>query len=103
MRRTGFGGGVLALAALLGLSSGCGGETVISGIGNSGNVVGEGGMLELLADELAELEAVPAVADDELLAAWSAIRARARAGDADAALVVLRVAAHQREAAEDAD
>jgi hypothetical protein len=87
---------VLVLAALLG----CGGETVISGIGNSGNWVGEGGVLERVADELAELESVPKVADAELLAAFSAIRERARAGDPDATLVLLRVAAHQREAAD---
>jgi hypothetical protein len=89
-------GSVLVVAALLG----CGGETVISGFGNSGNLIGEGGVLERVAGELAQLEALPKVADDELLAAWSAIRERARAGDPEATLVLLRVAAHQREDAE---
>lgn len=84
---------------LLGLAS-CGGETVVSGIGNSGNVFGVPDLLERIADELAGLEAVTPVGDDELLAAWSAIRERARTGDPEATLLLLRVAAHQREASE---
>jgi hypothetical protein len=79
-------------------SAGCtgGGETVVSGIGNSGNVIGTN-VSDQLAEELAQSPAIPPVSDDDLLAAWNAIRDKARSGDPDATLVVLRVAAEQRE------
>jgi hypothetical protein len=84
------------IAALLLAVAGCGGETVVSGVGNSGNVIGAN-VTDRLAHELAEAPAIPAVSDDDLRAAFAAIRARAVEGDAEAALVLLRVAAHQRE------
>jgi hypothetical protein len=85
-----------ALAALALAFAGCGGETVVSGVGNSGNVIGAA-VTDRLAHELAQAPAIPAVTDDDLRAAFSAIRERAVQGDAEAALVLLRVAAHQRE------
>jgi hypothetical protein len=83
-------------------TAGCtgGGETVISGIGNGGNVIGTS-TADQLAEELAESPAIPPVSDDDLLAAWNAIRDKARTGDPDATLVVLRVAAEQREEREE--
>jgi hypothetical protein len=87
----------LAWLAVLPLAlAGCGGETVVSGFGNSGNVIGAE-VTDQLAKELAQAPAIPAVSDDDLRTAFSAIRERAFQGDADAALVLLRVAAHQRE------
>jgi len=84
---------VLLFAAL-----GCtgGGETVISGFGNSGNTVGAS-VFDRVAEELAESPAIPAVSDDDLRAAFSAIRADALEGDPKAALVLLLVAGEQRE------
>jgi hypothetical protein len=89
---------LVRLAALALACAGCGGETVVSGFGNSGNVIGAE-VTDRLAHELAQAPAaIPAVSDDDLRAAFSAIRERAFQGDAESALVLLRVAAHQREA-----
>ena len=89
-----------ALALLAPLAfAGCGGENVISGFGNSSNIIGAD-VLERVAKELAGAPAVPAVTDDDLRAAFSAIHTNALAGDPDAALVLLRVAAYQKEQAE---
>ena len=87
---------ILLLAAL-----GCtgGGETVISGLGNSSNYIGFD-VLGRVANELAESPAIPAVSDDDLRAAFSAIREDALAGDPKAALVLLLVAGEQREESE---
>ena len=76
---------------------GCGGGPAsINGIGNSGNrLLGEGISREL-ADALAESDAVPAVSDDTLAAIFGAIVTRARSGDPEAALIVLRTAEAQR-------
>jgi hypothetical protein len=84
------------LAPLALAVAGCGGETVVTGFGNSGNVIGTQ-VDDRLAKELAEAPAIPAVSDDDLRAAFSAIRDRAFQGDAGSALILLRVAAHQRE------
>jgi hypothetical protein len=84
------------LTALVLAVAGCGGETVVSGFGNSGNLIGTQ-VDDRLARELAEAPAIPAVSDDDLRAAFSAIRDRALQGEADAALILVRVAAHQRE------
>ena len=85
---------VLLCVLLVALSS-CGGENVISGFGNSGNVFGTD-TTEKLVKALAESPAIPAVSDDDLVTAWNAIRDKARSGDMDATFVVLRVAAEQR-------
>lgn len=89
------------LAALFLAVTGCtgGGETVVTGFGNGGNIFGTDA-LERVAEELAEQPAIPAVSDDDLRAAFAAIREHALAGDPDAALVLLRVAARQRKADE---
>lgn len=87
----------LAALALLPLATACtgGADAVITGFGNNGNLIGVD-VLERLAKELARLEPLPVVSDDELRSAWSAIRQHALAGDPDASLVLLRVAALQR-------
>jgi hypothetical protein len=84
-------------AVVLALFTACGSETMISGIGNSGNRIGATGLLEELAEELARNEQTPQVSDDELAQAFAAIRDRALEGDPTSAFLLLRVAAHQRE------
>lgn len=88
--------GRIALVLLLALGCTGGGETVISGLGNSNNLIGFD-VLGRVADELAESPAIPAVSDDDLRAAFAAIRENALRGDPDAALVLLLVAGEQRE------
>ncbi|HXK24779.1 MAG TPA: hypothetical protein VMS55_19060 [Myxococcota bacterium] len=99
MRSNGLGRVTLAFPLLFALGTlGCGADTLVTGIGNGGNVIGAD-VLDRVAHELARQPAIPLVGDDELRVAFAAIRDRARSGDPDAALVLLRVAAIQREAA----
>jgi hypothetical protein len=98
MQKTSPGRPIARLAALPLALLACGGETVVSGFGNSGNVIGEA-VTDRVAQELAQAPAIPAVSDDDLRAAFAGIRERAFQGDTEAALVLLRVAAHQREVA----
>jgi hypothetical protein len=89
--------GFLAMLALGGACTGAGGaDAVIAGMGNNGNMIGVD-VLERLARELANLESAPRVTDDELVTAFAALREHAQSGDPDAALVLLRVAALQRD------
>ena len=97
-RRTLGGAGWLAALALASCTGG--GDGVISGVGNSSNLIGEPSVLERAARQFAALEATPRVSDQEIVEAWSAIRARALEGEAEAALVLTRVAVYQREAEE---
>ena len=73
----------------------CGGEVV--GIGNSGNRIAEGGVLEEVAEALAGHPGTPEVTDEMLAQIFSSILGRATQGDAEAALIVLRVAEEQRQ------
>jgi hypothetical protein len=91
----------LAALALLPLATSCtGADATITGFGNNGNMIGID-VLERLAKELARVEPLPAVSDDDLRTAWSSIRQHALAGDPDASLVLLRVAALQRAESEE--
>jgi hypothetical protein len=87
---------LIALGALALALASCGGETVVSGFGNSGNVIGVD-VVGRVAEELAEAPGVPAVSDDDLRATFGAIREKALAGDPEAALVLLLLAAEQRD------
>lgn len=89
-----------ALLAFGVMSLGCtgGAETAITGFGNGGNFIGTSGVLERAARELAMLEAIPEVSDEDLRGVFGAIRARALDGNPDAVLVLARVAALQRPA-----
>ncbi len=81
-----------AVAAL-----GCGGgRTAVIGLGNSGNRIVENGLLEEVADALAEHPGTPEVTDEMLVEIFPAILRRASAGDPEAALVVFLVAEEQR-------
>lgn len=94
------------LALLMVVLAGCdfigGAETLVRG---SHNVIARDDAPELVARDLAALDAVPEVTDEDLLAIYGTIRERAMAGDLDAVRVLARLAALQRsdeeEAAED--
>jgi hypothetical protein len=94
-------GGILLLFTVI-LMLGCGGgRTAVVGVGNSGNRIIEGGLLEEVADALAELPDTPEVTDAMLGQIFGAILERANEGSPEAALVVLFVAEEQRRLKED--
>ena len=84
----------LLVGALGSSLAACGGEIV--GIGNSGNRIGAGGLLEEVAEALAENPGTPRVTDEMLVEIFSAILGRASRGDPEAARIVLQVAEQQR-------
>ena len=85
---------VLALVVTV---AGCefigGADTVVTG---HNNVVAADGVVDRVAVTLAGFEATPEVTDEDLQALYERIREAALAGDMDATLVVLKVAAIQR-------
>ena len=85
---------VLALVVTL---AGCefigGADTVVTG---HNNMVAVDGVVDRVAVALAGFEATPEVTDEVLQALYAQIREQALAGDMDATLVVLKVAALQR-------
>ena len=82
-----------AVAAVLGCTGG--GETVVTGIGNTGNRIGTAALWGALGEALAEREDIPRVGDPDVQQIFQAIRRRALEGELDAALVMLEVAAAQ--------
>ena len=86
-----------SLGAAVGLGCTGGGESVISGMGNSGNHIGTAALWASLAEQLAEHEATPRVGDEDVQRVFAAVRQRALEGDVEAALVVLRLAEEQRD------
>jgi len=88
-----------AVVVGLGVVVGCtgGGDTVISGLGNSGNYIGKAALWNLLADQFAQHPATPAVTDEEIEQIYGVIRENALEGDLNAALVLLTLAEEQRE------
>ena len=73
-----------------------GGETVISGLGNSGNYIGKDDDIAMLANALAKHTVLPRVSDEEIIKLYSNIQEKARDGDFKASVVILRLAAYQR-------
>jgi hypothetical protein len=71
--------------------------SAVSGFGNGGNRVYADPVRDELAELLVSTRSAPDVTDEALREIHEAIRRRAAAGDLDAALVVLQVAALQRE------
>ncbi len=84
----------LLVGALGSSLAACGGEIV--GIGNSGNRIAAGGLLEEVAEALAENPGTPRVTDEMLVEIFSAILGRASRGDPEAARIILQVAEEQR-------
>ena len=101
VRRARTGGKRAAMLAWAGLLAGCtgGADTVISGLGNSGNLVNAPAHQQL-AKELADHDGAPAVSTEDLRRAFLAIRDKALDGELDAALVLFQVASFQRDAAD---
>ncbi len=96
MRRSMRLGTSFGLAVALAGAISCGGRVV--GVGNGGNRIFEaGGIAEALAEELAEDAATPEITDELLAEIFQSTVTHARAGDPEAALIVFRVAAEQRE------
>ncbi len=91
----------LAAAAALLVASCGGGRTAVVGFGNGGNRIIEGGMLDEVADALAEYEGTPRVSDETLVQVFAGVLSRATRGEPEAALIVFRVAERQREATDD--
>ncbi|MDJ0851056.1 MAG: hypothetical protein QNK04_22010 [Myxococcota bacterium] len=86
-----------SIAAALALLVGCGGgRTAIVGLGNGGNRIVEGGMLEEVAEALAESPATPEVTDAMITEIFGAVLRRAKEGEPEAALVLLLVAEERR-------
>lgn len=71
--------------------------SAVSGFGNGGNRVYADPTRDELAELLVSTESAPGLTDEALRGVYEAIRRRAEAGELDAALVVLQVAALQRE------
>jgi hypothetical protein len=86
-----------ALGLLAGAGIGCGfGDTLVTGLGNGGNNFYARELSDELADHLAQNEAIPTVTDEMLAEAFASIVARAQEGDAEASLILFRVAERQR-------
>ena len=90
--------GFLTIASCTG-----GGETVISGLGNSGNYIGKDNEIAMLATALAAQTAVPRVSDQEIVKLYTNVQESARDGDVSASIVILRLAAYQRKMEEEAE
>jgi len=73
-----------------------GGETVISGLGNTGNYIGKDDEIAMLANALAQQAMVPRVSDQEIIKLYTNVQEKALAGDFKASVVILRLAAYQR-------
>jgi len=71
--------------------------SAVSGFGNGGNRVYADPTRDELAELIVSTESAPSLTDEALRSVYEAIRRRAETGELDAALVVLQVAALQRE------
>ena len=93
----------LPFLALLIVLTGCdfigGADTLVRG---SHNFIAKDDAPDLVARDLAALDAVPRVTDEDLLAIYDRIRERALAGELDAVRVLARLAALQRSSEEEA-
>jgi hypothetical protein len=87
---------VITIAFLATVSCTGGGETVISGLGNSGNYIGKDDEIAMLANALASQTVVPRVSDEEIVKLYTNVQEKARGGDFKASVVILRLAAYQR-------
>ena len=95
---------VTLLISLISLA-GCtgGGETVVSGFGNSGNFFGVDGEAEMLASVLSKDPNIPQVSNDDLLKIYQDVREAALAGDIRSSVVIYKLASRQRTQKEEED
>jgi hypothetical protein len=92
-------GAALGLALGVAAAAACngGGRTAVVGLGNGGNRIFEtGGTAAMLAEQLAAHPGTPEIGDELLAEVFQSIVTHARAGDAEAALILFRVAEEQR-------
>ncbi len=91
----------MVVATLVAVLAGCdsigGGDIIVKG---HDNVVMARGAVDRVAVALADFESTPRVTDEDLQALYERVREAALAGDMDATLVILKVAAIQRTPAE---
>ena len=87
---------ILTIGFLATTSCTGGGETVISGLGNSGNYIGKDDDIAMLANALAKHTVLPRVSDEEIIKLYKNVQEKARDGDFKASVVILRLAAYQR-------
>ena len=88
---------ILSIGFLISVGCTGGGETVISGLGNSGNYIGKDDEIAMLANALASQTVVPRVSDEEIIKLYTNVQEKAREGDFKASVVILRLAAYQRQ------
>ena len=88
---------LISVAMLITLSS-CtgGGDSVVSGIGNSDNFFGVDAEAELLARALSKDPNIPNVNDEDLLKIYEVVREAALAGDIRSSVVIYKLASRQR-------
>ena len=93
----------LLAAAMLITLAGCtgGGETVVSGFGNSGNFFGVDAEAEMLARSLSQDPNVPDVKDEDLLKIYDVVLAAALDGDIRSSVVIYKLASRQRAESEE--
>ena len=99
-RNQGLAWGALASLSLISLSwiKGLfGGESLIKGIGNSGNHFHFDPISNKLPALIAESKNAPTITDEQLAETFEAVLARARQGDLEAAIVVFKVAEIQQQ------
>ena len=89
----------LTLTLLTGCDFIGGGDTVVRG---NDNIVVTDEVVDRVAAQLAKFESTPVISDDDLKAMFASIRQSALDGDLEASLVMLKIAAIQREP-EDSD
>lgn len=73
------------------------GGTLISGVGNSGNRIMTNDVVNELASALAAYENAPTISDDSLNDVFAALMQKAKSGDLEAVLLLLKVAERQRD------
>ena len=85
--------------------SGCtgGGETVFTGLVNDNIRYNTDTLTEDIAGTLVKLEATPEITDEELAGLYAAIRSRAMNGELEPTLIMLTIAAIQRQPDEEED
>lgn len=97
--------GVIGVIGILVLGIVClpfvGGGSLIRGMGNGANRIYLGGVGAELAESIGASPAISKVSDEDLQAAYLAIRQRAMSGEIDAAMVLFRVAEIQRRQTDD--
>ena len=90
--------GLIGLLGLIKIQSIFGeGDSLIRGIGNSGNHLHFNPILDKLPAAIAANASIPAITDELLVETFEAVLTRAREGDIEAAMIVFKVAEIQKQ------